>query len=226
MSNFDIEKTLNSDLMNISKDVLEVGIDSILEDGLLKDIPGLNILSSLAKVGLNIKDRLFIKKLLHFLYETQSIPLKERRKTIQAINDSDDFQTKVGEKLIFIIDKADEAIKAKILGQLFSLVLEEKLGYQMFLRCAESINKIFTTDLNWFLDKSHFEFNDRIERESLFNAGILKIVSADGATTMGSSSFELKYDISEVGLCLYKYLGKSRMKLESLTDRENNKNKW
>lgn len=38
MKDFNLEETLNSNSVNISKDILEVGLDSILKDGLIKDI--------------------------------------------------------------------------------------------------------------------------------------------------------------------------------------------
>lgn len=56
-------------------------------------------------------------------------------------------------KLIFIIDKADDLIKAQLIGKLFNAVLENKLGYSMFIRCTEAINKTFEPDLMWFLKR-------------------------------------------------------------------------
>lgn len=97
MSDFNIEKTLSSDYTNISKDMLEIGLDSILDNGLLKDIPTVGTLISLTKIGANIKDRLLIKKLIYFLYETQGIPETDRKKIIEKINKSDEYKTKVGE---------------------------------------------------------------------------------------------------------------------------------
>jgi hypothetical protein len=232
MSDFNIEKTLSSNYTSISKDMLEIGLDSILDDGLLKDIPAVGTLISLTKIGANIKDRLFIKKLIHFLYETQNIPKSDREEIIEKINESDDYKTKVGEKLIFIIDKADDLVKAQLIGKLFNAVLKKQLGYSMFIRCTEAINNTFEPDLMWFLKRVNpdsIEHIGGIEKESLINSGIMKAVSAEGATTMGSSSFDLKYDISDVGLCLKKYLGSYDVDYDDLIKDlkdDGSKNKW
>ncbi len=228
MSDFNIEKTLSSDYTSISKDMLEIGIDSILDDGLLKDIPAVGTLISLTKIGANIKDRLFIKKLIYLLYETQQIPQKDREEVIRKINDSKKYQSSVGEKLIFILDKADDVFKAKLIGVLFRFVLAEKLGYEMFNRCVNAINMTFEPDLSYFLKMKLSEFEESIEKDGLINSGILKVVRAEGATTMGSSSFKLKYEISDIGNCLRKYLGDVETDFDYLKNllKDNKNNKW
>lgn len=207
MNDFNIEETLSSDFTNISKDMLEVGVDSILDDGLLKDIPIFGCLISLSKIGVNIKDRLFIKKLSHFLYETQRVPKNKRERVIKKINKSKQFQSNVGEKIIFILDRADDILKAKLIGKLFSYVLEEKLDYKMYNRCVNSINRSFEPDLKSFLEVQHSEFEESIEKDGLISSGLLKAESAEGAIFLGGGKFDLKYKVSEVGECIRKYLG-------------------
>ena len=151
---------------------------------------------------------------------------------IKRINESDSYKTKVGEKLIFILEKADDLVKAQLIGQLFNAVLENQLGYSMFLRCSEAINNTFESDLLWFLkrvDPKSIKHIKGLEKESLINSGIMKAVSAEGATLMGSSSFDLKYNISDAGSCLKKYLGSNHVDdddlLKDLND-DGSKNKW
>ena len=58
----------------------EVGLDSIMEDGLFKDVPILSTVVSLYKIGDNIKDRYNIKKLIAFLNEINNeIPNEKER---------------------------------------------------------------------------------------------------------------------------------------------------
>lgn len=228
MDELNIEKTLSSEYTSISENMLEIGLDSILEDGFLKDIPAFNTIISLTKIGLNIKDRMFLKKLLVFLYETQKIPVDKREKLIEEINQSDKYKSKVGEKLVFIIDHADEYKKAQMIGKLFCFVLEGSLSYNMFIRCCESINKTFFPDLQWFLNEFHLSFLEGVESDSLLNSGILKISSVEGPNTFGSIKSEIKLDISEVGLCMHKYLGVKHHQIYSLRNvmKNRDKNKW
>ena len=210
---------LNSELTNITKDTLELGLDSILEDGLLKDIPVLGTIISFSKIGLNIKDRLFIKKLIYFLYNTKDIPVKERQKMISKINKTNKYKTSVGEKLIYILDKSDEIEKAQLIGSFFNCLLRNEVNYDMFIRGSEAINNSFLPDLRWFFENSFDNnFNDRIETVGLLNSGILKIAAASGATMLGGSRFDIEYNLSEVGECLFRYLRSQNPKIETLRD--------
>lgn len=218
MNDFDLEKTLNSDLTNISKDMLEIGLDSVFKEGLLKDIPVINALMSFVGIGLNIKDRLFIRKLLYFLYEIKKVPIERRIQEIEKINKSNRYKSTVGEKLISLIDKSDELNKAQLLGELFNYVLSLKIEYNMFLRCANSINKSYISDLEWFLDSSHLEYKSSLECDGLLNSGILRFVAAEGPVYLGGASFDLKYDISDVGYCIHQCLGNKEYKIKKLND--------
>ena len=53
----------NSNLQNIVSDFAELSVDSILQEGVLKDIPIVSTLISLTKVGISINDKLFLKKM-------------------------------------------------------------------------------------------------------------------------------------------------------------------
>lgn len=69
---------LKSDLSKLSAELVEVGIDQILEHDLWKDIPVVSSMVSIFRVGMNIKERIFFKKLLIFLNAIKEIPLEDR----------------------------------------------------------------------------------------------------------------------------------------------------
>ncbi|MCX9546737.1 hypothetical protein, partial [Vibrio cholerae] len=96
------------DLSNLAIDLGEVGIDAILEGGLLRDIPILStIVSSINVIG-SVRDALFTKKLISFLSELSDVSVEQRRSMIESIDNSNDYKIKVGEKLIYIIEKAED----------------------------------------------------------------------------------------------------------------------
>src|SRR5262245_61944564 len=94
-----IESIKSSDLKDIAVDLSEIGLDSLLEDGLLKDIPVFGSLVKLYKTGQTIRDALFAKKLLLFLQGISKVSPEQRRATIEKLNASEDFQKQVGENL-------------------------------------------------------------------------------------------------------------------------------
>ena len=62
-----LEKTLkDSDLQNVSTGLAEVVLDSLIDDGIAKDIPIIGSVVGLGNVMLGIKERLFLKKIVTF----------------------------------------------------------------------------------------------------------------------------------------------------------------
>jgi hypothetical protein len=109
----------DSDLHGLTADVAEAGLDTLFEDGFAKDIPIFGVIYKLARVGLNIRDRLFLKKLQACLSPVAAIPAKERAKMISELESSETNRVKVGEKLLYILEKAEDHESAGIIGDLF-----------------------------------------------------------------------------------------------------------
>ena len=49
--------SISEDVLECTNSLLEIGIDSIMEDGFLKDVPLLSTAMSLYKIGHNISER-------------------------------------------------------------------------------------------------------------------------------------------------------------------------
>lgn len=216
MKDLGLECTLkNSDLTGITKDFLEIGVDSVLNDGLLKDIPIINTVQSIAKLGLNIRDRLFLKKIIHFLYNAKDISADLRKETIDKINNSKKYKTAVGEKLLFIIDRADEIEKAEYNARLFSYLLKGTIDYDDFIRASEAINKASIPDLKWFFELTHHNYYDSKETVGLFNAGILQFqMQLKQEKILDSTLVNLEFDISEIGIILLRHLGNGNKNIQ------------
>ncbi|EIA08800.1 hypothetical protein [Flavobacterium frigoris] len=65
-------------MTKVSVELKEVGIDSILKNGLLKDIPVISVLSGIWNAGVAIRDHRFSNKLLLFLHDSSKLPLEKR----------------------------------------------------------------------------------------------------------------------------------------------------
>ena len=58
----------------------EIGLDAVMEDGILKDIPIISTAISLYKIGSSIKERHDLKKLLIFLNEINNGIIDEEKR--------------------------------------------------------------------------------------------------------------------------------------------------
>lgn len=147
LSNSLAETISNSDLTAIGKDILEIGVDTILVDGLLKEISVINVATGLWKTGIAIRDYRFISKLLHFLNESSKLSLKQREKIIEKLEDNN-YQAEVGERLISIIDNLETKSKAKLLGKAICLFGNGIITREEFWRVSFLIEKLPMSDIN------------------------------------------------------------------------------
>lgn len=152
LSNSLIETIKNSELKKNVGDLLEVGIDSFLKEGILKEIPGISLLNGFWKTVIAIRDYRFLNKLLLFLDESAKLPLEKRLELIENLEDNE-FQKEAGEKLIAIIDNLETSSKSILLGKLICLFGMKIIDKEEFWRISFVIEKLPMNDIlalkNW-----------------------------------------------------------------------------
>jgi hypothetical protein len=180
MDDKDIDITFNntikySDLQGLSENLLEFGLDEILKDGVLKDLPVFGLFFNSFKTYLSIKDKIFAKKILHFILEIRTIPISQRSEMISKIEKEEKYRNKVGETILLLLDKISNFEKCGMIGVLFNSYLDGQLSYSDFLRGVNAIEKVFVDDIIWFLYNGFGTIDSYLESDSLYSAGFLKL---------------------------------------------------
>ncbi|WP_324027791.1 hypothetical protein QSV08_07550 [Maribacter sp. BPC-D8] len=137
----------DSDLPSLSKDFAEVAVDGILDDGVLRDLPLVGAVIGVIKFGNSINKYLSAKKIYKFLFELHKIPQEDRIKKIDEINNSKKYQSSVGEMIFELLDRIESDGKPEIIGKMFAAVIEEKIDFTDYLRCAHIVKNFFYYDL-------------------------------------------------------------------------------
>jgi len=137
----------NSDLKSLTVDYAELAVDSIMDDGLLKDFPIVGSVIRTIKFGNSLNKYYAAKKLYKFLFELNSISEEKRIQKINEINSSKKYQSSVGEMILELLDRIESDGKPEIIGKLFCAVIKEEISFQTYLRLAHIVNKIFYYDL-------------------------------------------------------------------------------
>lgn len=172
---------------DVFKDCLELGIDSFIEDGILKDIPIVNSIVSGLKIAKNIYDRNLLKQTLTFIKELNNGTInKEKliayRSTIE--NNTRKCEEELGRVLLYLnmfIDKE----KSIMLAKLFKAYIGQIITWNEFCEYSEIINRIFLEDLlilKYIKEGAKYKGKDgdnfRVER--LYSLGIIgNIMFAD-----------------------------------------------
>ncbi len=193
------ETIKDANFQDVIMDLGETAIDTIFDDGVLKEIPILGSVLGLARATMTIQDKLFTKKLLTFLLQLQNTDTKSRKEQINKIDNDPNYKTKVGEKILHIIDKCEDSEKAAYIGKLFQCYIEEKLHYEDFLRASKCIELTFLYDLKRFI-KEKWNNMEMEEAGDLVGSGLMTAIYTPGEQTWGNvGSGTLKVKASGIG---------------------------
>ena len=142
----------SSEASSVLQELAEVAIDSLLKDGLLKDIPVVSSVIGLSKTAIAVKDFILIQKILAFLKETSDISKEERDKFIHDIDGNVNYKRKIGEHLIMLLDRLDDMSKPEMVAKIFKSYLKDNLTFNEFKRFSSIIDRIFVDDLAALLE--------------------------------------------------------------------------
>ena len=143
-----IDTIQSSEATELIKDAGEIAIDSYLEDGLLKGIPIIGSIIALAKTAIRVSDYIFIKKVIRFMQNLESVSEYEKCEEWKKIQDDKKYAKHLGETIMLLLDKFDNLDKPAIFAKVFSSFLKREIDNSIFLRLSSAIEKTSIVDLN------------------------------------------------------------------------------
>ena len=141
------ETILQSELLSLVQNAGEIGFDSLLDDGLLKDIPVLNSMLAIGKIWGNVRDYLFAKKMLAFLRSISSLSENERQKLIHRLDSDEKFSKYAGEQIIELLSRIDSERKAVLVATALKLYAREEIDSVQLQRINYAIDRFMLCDI-------------------------------------------------------------------------------
>lgn len=152
-----IMEVIRDNCKEIGTEYLELGLDALLDEETLKNIPVVNTVYTMIKLPLAIRNAYSIKKLIYFCYYMNKIPSTQRAQYVnKAISKDKDF----GEKLLVALDRIDDLDKIEMLKKLFQAYgHRDGISYDDFRRLVIILEKVYVGDLKYLKEvynKEHF----------------------------------------------------------------------
>ncbi len=187
------------------RDFAEVGLDTILKEGVLRDIPFVNIIHNSYQTYVEIRQQLFIKKIINFWKELPDKSLQERQRFVEWMDRDPQQKSIFAENLLLLIDRADSIEKPSILGRLINHCTLGDISYEDMVRLCFIVDRVYMPDLNYLTS-----FTDGIQSnpniaESLKSAGLLSWAGMDGGNVGKPGSGGSFYELNDYGTMLLKY---------------------
>lgn len=131
-------------LGEIVQEYTELGIDLVLKDGVLKDVPIVGTLVKAMNAIGCVRDRLYLKKLILFLHKIGETTQRQREDFIKDnCHDIKHFE----EAVLLILEQADNMNKPSLIGKIFKACILGKINLCNAIRLSEMVNRAFWDDL-------------------------------------------------------------------------------
>lgn len=140
--------SLSEDSISCVSEFAELGLDAIMDDGLLKDIPFVSTMIAVYKISGNIKERHNLKKLLIFLKSLNNDILdnQKRLEYRQKFQSNEKFRNREIEYLLVLIDRYVSYDKPQMLAKLYLAYLDGIIIWEELIMYAEVIDRFLLLD--------------------------------------------------------------------------------
>ncbi len=162
-----------------SLDILEIGIDSIFENEILKSIPIAKIFFGIGKAVINLHDRNLLKQTFEFIKSLNNKEISEEKlnKYKNKISDISVAEKELGRVLILLNSFIDKE-KSQILALLFRAYVNEDISWESFCEYSEVISRMFVSDFSLLIDihknkTTETKTNNRHQADRLSSLGLI-----------------------------------------------------
>lgn len=165
--NKSFSQTLINTTLDLSPDLLEIPLDTITENDVLKEIPIIKTILSVYRIGVAYKERAFIKKILAFLIQFQNGTIDTARLSdFQCRFESDDrYRDKVMDFVLIMLDRVLSTSKAEILAKLFKAYVEGNYEWETYVDLCSCVDSLLLIDLKLLIYL--IEHNEKVVIEQI-----------------------------------------------------------
>ena len=166
--------SLTEEVSGITGEYLELGLDALVEDGLLKDIPIVSTAVAVYKIGKSIRERHYVAKLVSFLNGINNgiVDEEKREKYRKKFATNEKFRNQELEYILILTDRYIGFDKPQMLAKLYLAYLDEIINWMTFIKYAVCIDRFLPGD-QLVLDSTEIEkaqYNDNYDAVSRLEA--------------------------------------------------------
>lgn len=200
-SSSDLTKSMKLEGVNIGSDLSEAFIDTVMTEGVLKEIPIVKTAIGLYNIGKSYQAKRYVKNLIVFIKEFSDLPNDTRDNAIDGYLSTDDKRNKFGETMLVLIETADDIKKPQIYARLLELWIRGECLYEESVRCCRIVDRVFYSDLVYLMDFNDDSVNLDYQAEELYKNGLLSYGGIDGGEIVddGENPGGMIYQVNKFG---------------------------
>ena len=210
---FEVSLFENS-IADVGIEFAELGIDSVLQDGLLKDIPIVGTIVGLGKFAQNIYDRNLLRQTLVFIKEfnSRSIPLDKIEKYREKLKKNPKKKEEELGRVLILLNRNIDVFKSRCEAKFYSSYIDDRISWDEFCELCDITDRLFMSDIT--LLKEAYENNGVTEsmnlsykHDRLISIGLLinegRLAGSVIMRDESSEETQVVIDITEIGRKFY-----------------------
>lgn len=143
-------------------EMTELGIDSLLDDGVFKGIPICNLLIGVGKTAQNIHDRNLLKQTIKFIntFNEKSVRPEKIQKYRKRINENPHFAEEELGRIVILLNSNVEIKKSGLLAKFYRAYINEEIDWNTFCELSDITSRLFISDLQLLYSVYRKEVSD------------------------------------------------------------------
>lgn len=149
-SSLHFTQVLGESLTESVWDVLELGVDSVLTDGVVRELPVVKTVAELYKAGVRVREGLFARKLVDFLRATRRTAGPTPGERHVALRDlgGEERQRRLGEAMVLLLERADDLRKPILYGRIVGALVKGDVSYSVAMTACAVLDRVVLDDLD------------------------------------------------------------------------------
>lgn len=179
IQNDDSRPTICSEAIEVISNIAEAGLDEILQNEFLRDIPIFSTVVSIYKIGNNVHSAHLLKKYACFLdeFNCDSFENGSRNKYKQYFEEAN--RKRDIEYLLILLERFIEADKARWLAKIYEAYLDKEISWDELRVFAETLDRFLPGDYKVLREKEVFQTFGGRETEALLRLTGLGLLVED-----------------------------------------------
>lgn len=158
-------------------DLADRVLEGVLHDDVLSQVPVIGTLVAAYRIGLGIREHLFVRKIVRFLVQLREIPEHERSRLRTRLENDAMLRRKVGELLMCLLDRFDEIEKAELFARAFKAYVQERIDFVTLQRMGVAIDRCLVADIRLLPSVNPWYELPTPTASSLYLAGLTELAS-------------------------------------------------
>jgi hypothetical protein len=142
-----VKGVCNPEAKDLAVDLAEFELGTLLDEGVLKEIPIIKSVIACRKTWTAIHDQLFLRKVAGFLLACPRLTDVEKETFFREHLSDSKKARNLGDAIVLILDKLDDLEKPEMLAKVFAAFARGKIPCECFRRLASAVDIGFIEDL-------------------------------------------------------------------------------